>query len=352
MRAAIVAMRDPGIGAVQRRRRHEPEQESPGVAPDREVAVLAVEPAEDVAVALQEHRTDAEELDLLGVVFAREHRLEVVLHARLRRAPEEQAEGDAGEARLGDESGQAREHQHGDGPGREVGEQGAVAHQRYRVLRKAEGAHDERQRAARSLAPRTRQLVVELGVLEVGELERQRLLEDHRVDALAELGAEQRLAERDAALRARERGDAKSLGPHQQQRMRSEGVAFRRRRLDRRDHGVHDQRADPGDRGGQHAAEQRQHAERDAERAIRGPDELERMAAVAEHAEEAACEVRRRGRQRTLQGSSSGNTLSGGRPIAAKLPATTIGRSIRTGSSIIAAIHWSSLNVFPAYFAL
>ncbi len=185
-----------------------PSSESPGVAPDREVAVLAVELAEDVAVALQEHRPDAEQLDLLGVVLAREHRLEVVLHARLRRAPEEQAERDAGEARLGDECGQPREHQHGDGPGREVGEQRAVAHERDRVLREAEGAHDERQRPARGLAPRARQLVVELRVLEVGELERQRLLEDHRVDALAELGAKQRLAERDAALHARERGDA------------------------------------------------------------------------------------------------------------------------------------------------
>ena len=57
------------------------------------------------------------------------------------------------------------------------------------------------------------------------ELERQRLLEDHRVDALAELGPEQRLAERDAALGGRERGDACALGGDQQQHVRSEGVA-------------------------------------------------------------------------------------------------------------------------------
>ncbi len=51
----------------------------------------------------------------------------------------------------------------------------------------------------------------------MGKLQRQRLLEDHRVDALAELRPEQRLAERDAALRAREGCDAEALGADQQQ---------------------------------------------------------------------------------------------------------------------------------------
>ena len=58
------------------------------------------------------------------------------------------------------------------------------------------------------------------------------------------------------------------------------------------------------------------------------------------------------GRRRVLQLSSSANTRSGGRPIAAREPATTIGRSIRTGSFTSAAIHSASVKARPAYFAL
>ena len=98
--------RDPGVGAIERRGRDEAEQEAPAVAADGEVAVLAVELAEYVAVAREEERPDAEQLDLLGVVFARQHGLEVELHARLGRAPEEEAERHAGKPRFGDEGGQ------------------------------------------------------------------------------------------------------------------------------------------------------------------------------------------------------------------------------------------------------
>ena len=51
------------------------------------------------------------------------------------------------------------------------------------------------------------------------ELERQRLFQDHHVDALAELRAQQRLAQRDAALRARERGDQQTFGDDEHQRV-------------------------------------------------------------------------------------------------------------------------------------
>ena len=112
MRAAIGAERDPRIGAVQRRGRDQAEHEAPGVAADRELAILAVELVEDVAIALEEQRPEPEQLHFLGVVLAREHRLQVHLHARLGRAPAEQAERVAGEFRFGDERRQAREQQH------------------------------------------------------------------------------------------------------------------------------------------------------------------------------------------------------------------------------------------------
>ncbi len=186
------------------------------------------------------------------------------------------------------------------------------------------------------------------------ELERQRLLEDHRVDPLAELGAEQRLAERDAALRARERGDEQGFRPDQQQGVRGQRIPGRGVGADRGDHGVHDQGADPGDAGRQHAAEERQDAERDAEPAVRGPHELECVAAVAEHAEEATRQLRLRCRERVpaprAHASSSSSAHSGGRPIAALRPATTIGRSIRIGSLTIASIHSASVSDLPAYF--
>ncbi len=53
---------------------------------------------------------------------------------------------------------------------------------------------------ARRFAARTRQLVVELGVFELRQIQRQRFFEDHDVDALPELRAQQRLRERDSAL--------------------------------------------------------------------------------------------------------------------------------------------------------
>jgi hypothetical protein len=46
------------------------------------------------------------------------------------------------------------------------------------------------------------------------------------------------------------------------------------------------------------------------------------------------------------------STFSGGRPITARAPLTTIGRSIRIGSLTIASIHCASVSVLPAYFTL
>ena len=172
--------------------------------------------AEDLACsAARRSGAEAEELDLLRVVVAREHVLEVQLHARVSGERQcEQPERLAREAHLGDERREspratARTTAHR----RERGEQRDVADERDGVLHEPKAADDERQRPRRGLAPRARQLVVELRVLEVRELERQRLLEDHHVDALPELRAQQRLAEarcraarRRAPRRARPRG--------------------------------------------------------------------------------------------------------------------------------------------------
>ena len=63
---------------------------------------------------------------------------------------------------------------------------------------------------------------------------------------------------------------------------------------------VDDLRADVGDRRRQHAGNQREHGERDAERLVGGPHEIERAAAVGEHTEQAALQAARVGRRRRL----------------------------------------------------
>ena len=185
--------RAPRIGAVQRGDAHERERKTPGVAADGEIAILLVQPFVDRLVPAEEEFAEVEQLDLLGMVLARERGLEITLHARLGRAPAEQAERVAGELGLGEERRQAAEDEHDHGPGREPGEQHREAGDGDGVLEQARGAHDQRQRPARRFAARARELVVELGILEVRELERQRLLEDQHVDAIRKLGLEQRV---------------------------------------------------------------------------------------------------------------------------------------------------------------
>src|SRR5690348_5003028 len=94
-------------------------------------------------------------------------------------------------------------------------EQRPVTDERDPVLNESKRAHDETQRTAGGFAPGASQLVVELGVLEVLQLERERLLENHHIDALTELGTQQRLTQRDAALSSRNRSDQHALEDHE-----------------------------------------------------------------------------------------------------------------------------------------
>ena len=83
------------------------------------------------------------------------------------------------------------------------------------------------------------------------EIERQRLLEDHLVDALAELGAEQRLASRKSALCSRHRRDKHALQHHVAQHVSEVFDTGAAARWQRGHHRVDDLRAHPGDRRGQ-----------------------------------------------------------------------------------------------------
>ena len=88
---------------------------------------------------------------------------------------------------LGDERRQRGRDQHRERERRERGEQHAEPDQRDQLLPELERLGDQRQRPRARLAPRARQHVVELGILELRERERQGLVEDLDVDALPEL---------------------------------------------------------------------------------------------------------------------------------------------------------------------
>jgi hypothetical protein len=129
---------------------------------------------------------------------------------------------------------------------------------------------------------RLRGRVVELVVLEVGEAEGQGFFEDERVDLVAELGPQQGLAGRDAALGGRQGGDDERLESHEPVDP-LEGLApARGRELERRHDAVDDELADPGDQGGQGAGDERQGAEKHGQPAIGFPDQAKRPRRVYE----------------------------------------------------------------------
>jgi hypothetical protein len=163
-----------------------------------------------------------------------------------------------------------------------------VSGERHRNRR---NLHHERKGPARSFASRTRELVVELGVLEVLQLQRQRLLQDHHVDALTQLRAQQRLAQRNAALCAGDCSDQQAFVCDEQQRVSGQSRAIDRIGLNCSDDGIDDQRANICDGRRQRARDQRQNRERNSERAARRPHQFQRAVAVREDTEEAAAKL-------------------------------------------------------------
>ena len=180
-----------GVGAVEGARAEEREHLRPRRPLDVEAPVLLVEVLRELAVATEEHRTEAEELHLLGVLVVREDVLEIEEPARLGRAPVADAEGELREAHLGDRRGHRRDAEREHRPPAEANEKRGVAGQRDDVLDEPKALGHQRDRARRGLAPSARELVVKLGVLEEAQLEPERLLEDRDVDVDPEPRAEQ-----------------------------------------------------------------------------------------------------------------------------------------------------------------
>jgi len=75
-------------------------------------------------------------------------------------------------------------------------QQRAVAHERTGVLHEPESPGTRLKGRVDASRRATREFVVKLRILEVAQIERQRLFENHHVDALPQLRAQQRLAQR------------------------------------------------------------------------------------------------------------------------------------------------------------
>ena len=102
------------------------------------------------------------------------------------RAPGNDAEGQVGVTALGDERRQRGGEQDHRQERAEAHQQGGEGQERQNVLDEVEAAVDDLQAAPVGLAAGVLQLVVVLGVLEVSQVELERLADDARVDAQVE----------------------------------------------------------------------------------------------------------------------------------------------------------------------
>src|SRR3569833_1749690 len=94
-------------------------------------------------------------------------------------------------------------------------QQHTVANEGNAVLYEPEGAGHQAQRPRGGLAPGSRELVIKLRILEMAQVEGERLFENHDVDTLAELGTQQGLEQRQASLGRRDAGDEDALEHHE-----------------------------------------------------------------------------------------------------------------------------------------
>ena len=102
--AAHGVQHHPGVSHIKRRGAQQAQGKAPGIAAHRQLAVFGVQAPGVVAVALEEQRRQAEQLDLFGVGLMGQQRFQVILLTGLRRTPVEQAKRIAREMRLGEEN--------------------------------------------------------------------------------------------------------------------------------------------------------------------------------------------------------------------------------------------------------
>jgi hypothetical protein len=263
--------RHPRVASVEHEHAAEPHQEAEPRLPHGAPSIFVVVLLEERAVATEQPRPEIEEAHLLGVVLARHDHLEIALLPRLLRAPPERPKAVLGEAQLDDERRHRRGHHEEQRPRGELPEQHAIADQAQARAREVEEPRHERDRPIRRSLTRVRELVGDLRILEVRQLEPERLLEQLLVDLLREPRPQERVREPATPLDRLQHHHEPELREHPHH----DRLDRRVREEDLREI-VHDLFADPRDRGWQRAADERQQHEREREPRMKPRDQRDR----------------------------------------------------------------------------
>ena len=282
---------DVGVRDVVGDRADRRQHAAPARAAHRDAAIRVEEARGERAVALDQEAVEAEDLHFLRRLGAGAGLPHVVELAPLGRAGEVERIALRVEVRLADERGQERDGEQHDEPRRVDEEPRGEAHDGDDVLRLAEELADEA-RAARGLAPRALQPVLQLAVLEVLEVERGRVLHEPQARLVAELLGQQRIEQRDEAaehvggdrepeLQREQPADAVELAAREPLPQR---VVDERRAREPHDL-VDDELADVERHDRQQRAHDAQHALAHRQRGARPPDELQEGRKVAQRAQ-------------------------------------------------------------------
>jgi hypothetical protein len=151
------------------------------------------------------------------------------------------------------------------------------------MLRELEAPHHQAEWPLGCFSPRAGHSVVELGVFECGQVEGQRLFENHLVDPLSEKRSQELLARAQSLLRACQHRYQPEL---HQDPSQCGTLILRGARLRGTDHGVDDQLSDPGRASRKNARHQAQEPEREAQTATRRPHESDPVLQLTKHTEQ------------------------------------------------------------------
>ena len=166
---------DVGVGEVVADRADGGEQPAPAGTAQRQAPVGLVERGREAAIAIDQEVVEAEDLHFLGGLGAGRGLADIVELAPFGRAAEIERIALGVEMRLAEKGGHQRHQQQHDQPGREDDETGREAGHGDEVLRLREKlAHQGH--APAGLAAGALELVLELGILEILEVERRGML--------------------------------------------------------------------------------------------------------------------------------------------------------------------------------
>ena len=196
------APHDPRIGAVKSQGGDESQTESRDGASERERLVFMKELFEKRHIAREQSLAEVEELDFLGRGVFRQQPREVIDLPGFGRPAGEQSEAFFREARLRNESGDARGQENHHEPGTEAQQKHGKRDQGDRVLYDKESVVDQIHGLVTRLAAGVLQAVVKIRVFEESEIQGQRLANDLTANAVGELELNQLLDESARLIKA------------------------------------------------------------------------------------------------------------------------------------------------------